>query len=174
MSLREEFCEACWNPKGLDNSAEIEKGQNGTVQDFYNRFDEIASGLKAALETLVDDINHGKSRMTSPVESYKIGEPLNFEIVIPACCDEKQQDDLEHNFYYLPGYRKIHEICAGKDVDMNIITGWKGSSYQAQDGEIKAYDSIYIQIDPGHCYCAEKDYKPLPPAQNKSNPAPAA
>lgn len=173
-SLREKFKAACmgsamWNRYERD----LQRMHEGTIDDFQACFDRIAADLKPALEQLICDIESGKSVIKVMGESYRhFGPPLKLEIVIPASCEGALADKIMDTFYYLSGYRRIHEICMGKDVDMNVITVRKSSSYFTPDGRSVSYNSILIEIEPESGYRNRSDYKPssLPPAPKPGFP----
>jgi len=174
-NLREKFAKACqlesvWK----QHYGTIEKGQNGTEQDFYDRFDEIANELKARLEVLMEEIDNGKSVIRSPRDAYKhFGEPLKYEIVFPASMSEAQKSYIKKDgLLSVPGYQKLHEVCSSKEIDMDFRTAMVGSSYRTSTGETKRYHSISIEIDPARPYASWSDYNPHAPKLKKGNAGP--
>lgn len=163
-SLRQQFLDA------FNNSAEykrqemmIEQGHKAGLKEFYARFDEIADNLKDQLQDFVIDVADGKTALQTAWEAYKYDRaPLKFEIPFPAVLTRDQTYAIEDNLEQISGYQKILAICAGKDVDMDIITSHRGTAYTGSDGERVGYNSILIQIMPGRPYSRNVE-----PAQQK-------
>jgi len=166
-SLREKFEKACLHPSmWKEHNRMLEKGHTGTEQDFYNRFDEIANGLKANLEALIEEIDNCKSVISSAGDAYKhFGEPLKYEIVFPKGMSDALKRSIEdEGLYSIPGYQKIHEVCSSKEIDMDVRVALHGSGYHTSTGKSVGYDGIAIEIDPTRPYKLKS---------NRSRPGPA-
>lgn len=171
-NMRERF-RAAFNRAAQWNRHEraIEKGHNGTVQDFKDRFETVADGLEAALEAFIVEVDNGRTNISGFGDVYKhFGEPLKYEFVIPSVCNRQEEEYLEKNVFYLRGYRRIHEICSREDIDMHVRTAWRSTGYHTSSGELKSYSSILVEICPETPYQAHKDYKPLPPSSGLKSP----
>ena len=176
-SLRERFLEAAIGGSVLyRESLALEQGGKEGLEQFYKRFDDIAETLKDRLMDFVIRVEDGTLPMNGPfdVARYRV-EPIHFEIPLPAALSCEQRNAIHNNLFAIEGYRKIHEICAGQDIDMAIITAQHAGIRRRQDNSRFSFDSVALEISPGRPYDDEDRqklaaFKPSLPPQPPTSP----